>query len=331
MFPLINLIRYLVVLRVNHSMVRVSESLSAEMSLILGTAISKRLPTAQAGPWKKTLASWDEYGGTASLDKKKTRGMPEQPWPMQATIFAYPGKRTYGTDELVFWEIKLLKNDADHGLFLELILPALEELGTKITPKWKSSNSLWSRFDIHSVYAARGSEWEPFVRDGRLDLDYKPTPSQWSDGLVMDRVTKKRTLDKLTWMSAFDLSEYETGSSVNLRNRSPYTGPSLKQILEAFLGRMGSLISGKPTSPDDAMELLSAKAQSPLKNAIEKAVRIPVISNNIQYADSSPGRWTGSQIFATSVPDMILFYLNLASIFHIGKYTHYGCGTFILE
>ncbi|MCP4104603.1 MAG: hypothetical protein GY749_03550 [Desulfobacteraceae bacterium] len=312
-------------------MVRLPESLSPELSLVLGNIISGRLPTSQAREWKKKLVPWDKYGGIDGLNRKKQKGIPEDPWPVQAILSAYPGKRVYGTGELICFEIKLVKNDADHGLFLELILPALEELGTKMTPEWKSSTCLWGRFDIHSVYAARGSKWEPFVKQGRLDLDYKPTPSQWADDLVMNRVTR-RTLDKLTWVTTFDMSEYEMGWSVNLANKSQYTGPSLKQMLEAFLGRMGSLISGKPVSPEDALSLLSAKARFPLENAVEKAARIPVLSNDIQYMpDSLLGKWAGSQTFATSVPDMILFYLNLASIFHIGKYTHYGCGSFILE
>ena len=43
-----------------------------------------------------------------------------------------------------------------------------------------------------------------------------------------------------------------------------------------------------------------------------------------------PGRWIGAQSF-TKISPRLLPYLELASILHIGKHTHLGCGTFALE
>ena len=43
-----------------------------------------------------------------------------------------------------------------------------------------------------------------------------------------------------------------------------------------------------------------------------------------------PGRWIGSQSFMKISPHL-LPYLELASILHIGKHMHLGCGTFALE
>ncbi|MCX7707996.1 MAG: hypothetical protein N2204_08325 [Anaerolineae bacterium] len=43
-----------------------------------------------------------------------------------------------------------------------------------------------------------------------------------------------------------------------------------------------------------------------------------------------PGRWAGGQIFQR-IPRRLLPYLELAAILHIGRYTHFGCGTFLLS
>jgi hypothetical protein len=43
-----------------------------------------------------------------------------------------------------------------------------------------------------------------------------------------------------------------------------------------------------------------------------------------------PGEWIGAQLFAR-IPPRLLPYLELASVLHVGKHTHFGCGTFVLE
>ena len=156
----VKLIRYLFVWRVNGSLARLPRCLSAEISLVLGTRIANRLPTRQASSWRKALAPWDEYGGVSLVGKKKPIRLPEISWPIEAVVFVYPGKLTYGRGELILWELDLLGENADHGLFLEVILPAIEEAGSVSDPRWQHTNTLWGHFDTHAVYAARGPRWK---------------------------------------------------------------------------------------------------------------------------------------------------------------------------
>jgi len=67
----LNIIRYLIVCRVNASMVWLSLFPSLEFSLVLGTFIAERLPTVQARPWRKALMPWKDYGGISLLKMTK--------------------------------------------------------------------------------------------------------------------------------------------------------------------------------------------------------------------------------------------------------------------
>ncbi len=135
----INLIRYLIVWRVNSSMVWQPNYLPLDISLTLGSIIANRLPVKEAAPWRKALTPWQEYFDltnpvrkTRKRDKPgKLKVTPNAPWPLQSVIFAYPGKHTYGEGELILWELKLLGNDADNNIFLEYILLANEEASEK--------------------------------------------------------------------------------------------------------------------------------------------------------------------------------------------------------
>ena len=332
----IKLIRYLLVWRVNSSLVWLPRCLSTELSLTLGTMIANRLPTREAGPWRKALAPWDECGGIALVGKKKPDRIPEVSWPMEAVLFAYPGKRTYGRGELILWELKLMGESADHGLFLEVILPAMEEAGSASELRWQHWNVLWGQFDIQAVYAARGQQWEPIVSDGQLDLNYRATPTQWAEGLDFDS-NSERIFDCLTWITPFDFGDADqTGRRGHRRKTSrkkipPHQAPTLQSILESLTARMSSLLPGKHHTPDDVWDALSAAERASFQAILEQASHIPVHHKKLKRAPKSwPGRWIGTQTFA-SIPHPIIPYLELASILHIGKQTHFGCGTFAIS
>jgi hypothetical protein len=333
----IKLIRYLFVWRVNSSLVRLPRCLPVELSLFLGTTIADRLPTRQARPWRKALAPWDEYGGTSLIGKKKPRTVPEVSWPVEAVLFAYPGKLTYGQGELILWELELLGESADHGLFLEVILPAVEEAGSVSDPRWQRQNVLWGRFDVHAVYVARGPRWEPVVSDGRLNLQYRATPVQWAEGLTFDSQSG-RIFDRLTWLTPFDLSG-DAGARGKGRRRgkkkaSPHQVPTLQSILESLIARMSTLLPGKRRTSDGVnavLDVLSAEERQSLQAVMEQAAHIPVHHTRLKPAPKHwPGRWIGVQDFAV-IPRPIIPYLELASILHIGKQTHFGCGTFVIS
>ncbi|MBM4465465.1 MAG: CRISPR system precrRNA processing endoribonuclease RAMP protein Cas6 [Chloroflexi bacterium] len=326
----IKLIRYLLVWRVTGALVLVPRCLSAEISLVLGTIIANRLPTREARPWHKALAPWDEHGGLSLVGKEKPTRLPEASWPMETVLFVYPGKRTYGQGELMLWELKLLGESADHGLFLEVILPAMEEAGSVSEPQWQRQNVLWGRFDVHSIHVARGPQWEPIVSDGRLDLDYRATPVQWAEGLTFDQ-RSERVFDRLTWLTPFDLGDDPKSKIENRKSKIESQAPTLRRVLESLIARMSQLLPGKHHTPEDVWSVLSEEERASFQAVLEQAARIPIRHKTLRPAPKrGPGRWIGTQTFP-SIPHPLIPYLELASILHIGKQTHFGCGTFVIS
>lgn len=297
---------------------RTPRNLSVELSRVLGTLIAERLPSREARPWRKALAKWENH------DPAKTKNItPDISWPIDVVLFAYPGKQFYGQGELIAWELKLIGNSADHGHLIELILPAMEEASKTSDPRWHRQNSLWGRFDIDAIYAARGPQWEPIVRDGKLDLRYRATPTQWSEGLSF-AANSKHALDRLIWIAPFDLQPAQEPHASIER-----AAPTLPCILEALAARINAFVPGKRRA--ELWDVLTTDDRAALRDAIEQASQFPFIQQSIEPAPKGgPGRWVGSQKFYL-IPDPLIPYLELASILHIGRQTHFGCGTFILE
>lgn len=332
----IHLIRYLIVWRVNHSLIRLPAWLPLELSYVLGKMISTRLPTNQVRPWRQAAEPWEESNFFELERQRKSKydklEVPHTTWPIESALFAYPNKRTYGYGELVMWELKLMGNSADHNLFLELILPAMEEACMTTDSRWRRSNKLWGRFDIPSIYVARGMEWEPLIVDGRLDLEMNVTPTQWADGLPFDMPPSRR-FHRLKWITSFDLTPPD---NVALKNQhtSFITEPSLSDIIVALIARLDHIISNisnKSTSYSRGWDLLEEEEKHKVQEALRQ-VR-PVFNRNQTLRKVPhfwPGRWIGSQRFST-IPEALIPYLNLASILHIGQHTHFGCGTFTLS
>ena len=200
----LSLNRYLIVWRVNRSLAFCPRYFSLDISMVIGTIISNRLPTKEKKSWRKTLDPLLEHQKKASKSRLNfSDSVPETAWPIKAVILAYPGKRTYGRDELIFWELKLFGEHADHGLFLEVILPAMEEASYTSDPKWNKRNRLWGNFDIQSVYMARGHRWEPFIKDGTLDLRYRANSAQWLEGLRFSPESHY-SYKRLSWITPFE-------------------------------------------------------------------------------------------------------------------------------
>ena len=326
----LDMIRYLIVCRVNAPMVWFHHFPPVEFSLVLGTIIANNLPTAQARPWRKALEVWEPYGGIKLIKKRNLKRPPHASWPVESVLFCYPGKRAYGEGEIVLFELKLMGDAADHAFFLEIILPALEKASNNIDFRWQRSDSLWGRFDIQHVYVANGPNWDTLVEDCTLNLKYIPTPHQWAEGLVLEPGPSKR-FNKINWVTPFDL---QGDDLKNPRRRfkkiPPDQIPMLKDILIAFLLRMNNLSSSKGEK-FEFWDVLNQDARESFERMMESDLDIPMTHGNIYpVLQSQPGLWIGKQTFE-SIPDTIIPYLSLASIFHIGTHTHFGCGTFILE
>lgn len=344
----IRLIRYLFIWRVNQSMVRLPSYLPAELSLVLGTAIARRLPTRQAAPWTKALAPWEELGGLSIInrtEKKKPPPPPDATWPVKTAILAYPGKLTYGRGEPILWELKLLGDDADHDLFLEVILPAIEDVAMTKFSDTRRRNLLWGGFDVQAIYVARGRRWEPLVQDGRLDLRYRVTPTQWAEGWTPDPIAQSTPesgpgFHRLLWLTPVTLGNGNTPQSTiptSGRRRKKRKGqrkeppPELSDVLQALLERMTTLLPGKRHTTDTFWEAVGTEEQAAFEAALEQAGKTSLRKASMKLA---PKRWPvgqmGTEFFSSTIPASVLPYLDLASVLHIGKQTHFGCGTFIL-
>ena len=326
----LSLIRYLIVCRVNAPLVRFYLFPSVELSLVLGTVIEESLPTVQSRPWRKALAPWKSEGGLSIIQNKNRRNVPLAAWPVESVLFCYPGKRYYGKGELILLELKLIGNSADHAFFLDVILPALETASRTIDKDWQPANSLWGNFDIQSVYVARGHVWESLVDNGRLNLTYMATPSQWAEGLTLDP-DPQRVFHDVTWITPFDLEGPSIPDrAIPSKRISPAQVPSLRQILVALLERMNSLPTGTRNPRVRFWDMVEKDVRDSFDQLLESASNIPIIHGSFRPVPASqPGRWIGRQTFG-AIPNPITPYLALASIFHIGALTHSGCGTFFI-
>jgi hypothetical protein len=366
----VNLIRYLIVWQVSGPFVQLPRHFAPEISQTLGALIAESLPTQQARSWRKVAESWGGLPGDAETpaagvdSKPKTRGASQgapagartnqrpplrfQPdaapswpaWPIEAVIWPYPGKRGYGQGELILWELKLLGNDADHGVFLELILPAMEAAATTSDERWHRQRTLWGRFDIQSVYVSRGPRWEQIVHDRRLDLSYRATPAQWAEGLMPDASPKHRQR-RLTWLTPFDLGAQETDvqplpetdeeaedglPALRIPRPAKRTpAPGLRDILDALMARLAPLALGKRATAEQAWALLTPEERMAVWLDCDEGRLAKV---DLQRSDKdAPGRWIGEQTF-TKIPPRLAPYLELAATLHLGQHTHFGCGTF---
>lgn len=329
----VHLIRYLIMLRVNGTLIRRPTCLSAEISMVLGSLIAQHLPTTEQRPWQDCVTAWENVRSHEQQEGKKS-GICPPSWPIESVLLSYPGKMVYGHGEVLILELKLLADDADHGHFLGVILPALEEAGYTSDPRWNRPNSLWGRFDICAIHVARGSRWEPLVTEGKLDLRCQPTPRQWMEGWVCELTAQQmfHIPTSLWWLTSFDLRQQttdETDQISGVRKDNPIPTdeiPGLQDILEALLHRLKHLTS----SSEEILNLLEPEEKALLLQGIESTVHSSGQHDLRSVTKHQPGRWHGTQMFHT-IPGSIVPYLELASILHIGRQTHLGCGTFVLH
>lgn len=307
----VSLIRYLIVWRVTSPLVILPRCLPRALATVLGNLIGASLPTQQARAWRKALATTTTH------------------WPMKAVLFApyLASKRAYGKGELIIWELKLMGEDADHGLFLELILPAMEKAGSrKVDTSSRGARNLWGHFDIQAVYVSRGRSWEPLVEDGRLNLRYHATPTQWAEGLTFGE-TMRSGLHYLTWLTPFEFAETQE------KGLAGTTNPTLRDILDALMIRMTFFLPGRPDAQQlpEVLVRIPSEEQKRIEWSLQQEESQPLIQQEALQASPNewPGHKIGMQVFQDILPPL-LPYLELASILHIGEHTHLGCGTFVL-
>lgn len=336
-FRRIKLIRYLVAWKVNSSLVVQPECFAPELSYVLGSIISSRLSTQEGARWQKTMAPLQKHFDALSTkggNPVPWTGFPGGSWPVDAVFFVYPGKRTYGHGELIFWEMKLFGDGADHGFFLETILPAMEEAGYTSDERWSRPNRVWGRFDIHAVYAARGRHWEPIVSDGLLNLRSHPDSSQWAEQLAFGSDAES-ALRQLMWVTPFEFEQAagqgkEPAPGDGQDNTPDGSSSAMKTILDGLEHRWSLLVRSRRKGASGTRDGIDEEGKLILQKATEQAVRTPLLFKDLKPAPKEcPGLWTGRHVFAP-IPNEIIPCLELASILHIGRHIHFGCGTFAL-
>lgn len=324
----INLLRYLLVLRVNQPLVVLPPCLPVEMAYVLGTLITERLPTGRVKQWRKMQTAWEEANPIPGRrNQQKTRWPltpPEVDWPLDIAWLPYTAKKSYGQDELVLCELKLFGESASHELFLELILPSLEQAGLQADGRWKRPRSLWGRFQMQGVYMARGRQWETVAEDGRLDFTYRPTPNQWADGLTFGQ-EMGISATRLDWLTPYEplARRPQRGRSKSQNQQAKENAPTPADLLLALAARLDQVTPG--WRERDGGETAVAQALS-----LAEEVGGPKTNQIKPPPKGWPGLVWGRQT-CNALPPALLPHLELASILHIGRQTQYGCGTFRLS
>ncbi|MBF0235437.1 MAG: hypothetical protein HQK65_20735 [Desulfamplus sp.] len=339
----IDLIRYLFVLEVNTSLVWLPKWPAMDLSVLLGETIADRLPIVEARAWKKAMSAWrlactdaQQRNGRSQISRKSCRSriIHPGPWPIDAVIFWYPAKRSYGKGERILFELKLLGSAADHALFIEVILPAMEQIS--VTPPYggqQYTNSLWGHFDIRSVYSANGHSWKPLVKNGALDLRRKINSTQWYSDLKFQACSYS-SRNNITWLSPFLIRGFAgvvAEDDNNSGKKKSLCEPQLSLILESVAARICSILLGRHATVEDFFNSLDHDERLSWKLAMDESFKTRIsISNIRKSSDLVYELATGSQTFARPVPDVLIPYLQLGSILHIGEYTHFGCGTYFV-
>ncbi|WP_028325963.1 type III-I CRISPR precrRNA processing endoribonuclease Cas6 [Desulfatirhabdium butyrativorans] len=327
------MIRYLLVLRINKPIVHLPPWLPAELSLVLGTLIAERIPVPRVRQWRKTLAVWDAIGGIHAFSKKtnwNTRP-PAASWPIETVWFQYPGKRHYGSGERILLEFKILGKEADHGFFLETILPVLEAAGYRIDMPCHRPNSLWGHFEIQAVYVAKGRRWEPLVQDGKLDLKYRATATQWVEGMDSESPPPNR-FRNLVWATPFDrVGSIGEDISEASEEKALLPIPRLRDILDASIKRIAAVLPEKRNDLDVFWKGIAPVLVEPLREAFDLAESIGLMTQKIVPPTRGlPGQGIGPVTFCQEIPEILLPLLDIGAILHVGSQTHIGCGTFYL-
>ncbi len=315
------LIRYLIAWRVNTSMVRLPLDFSALLSKTLSKAIADRLSTKDARVWRKCLDTERQqmFNASATGGTNIKDNYPETPWPIHAIILPHTSKRNYGHNETILWELKLIGDNADHGFFLEAILPAMEQLSFE--PKGRLN--VWGHFDIQHIWVANGNAWDPLIVDGQLNLRYHPKPLQWSSHFSERTYTREMTHQKnLVFLTPFEFAPQHVGQM-----KDQFL-PDMTILLESLIRRWSFFTSSKIQK--EIWDLLPASILSEVKKAWETASTMKIQSYNISPAlKDAPGLWKG-ELQYREIPFFLLPYLDMAAILHVGHKTHYGCGTFVM-
>jgi hypothetical protein len=105
----------------------------------------------------------------------------------------------------------------------------------------------------------------------------------------------------------------------------------MRELFDAFIARMTLFAPGKRPTAEQVWALLDPAERQAIEVDLEKAAAVQVKRSLLVSAPKGwPGRWIGAHAFDAITP-RLASYLELAAILHVGRQTHFGCGTFKLS
>jgi hypothetical protein len=104
-------------------------------------------------------------------------------------------------------------------------------------------------------------------------------------------------------------------------------------ILLAMLKRAACALPEPRLAPEDVWQMIAPSEQAVVREALMRHDFDALRERHdlVRPGKGWPGQWIGKQTFARSIAPALLPYLDLAAILHVGRHTHYGCGTFRLS
>lgn len=306
---MLSLLRYLIVLRPNQAMAMLPPSLEIELVHWLGTLMARNIGGHEAKAWNKAVRRVAER----RIDTFPDRRSPD-PWPLCFSLLVRTPSVRLIRGEPFILELNLFGERSSHQFFMGYILPALEQGGYEREAS-RSRSSLLGNYDVTDVYCAKGRRWEALVDMGCVTELDPPTPQQWCLDFLTPRPDK--VLTRLDWVRPVIPDE-----------QPPDYGPDMPWLLAALARRVAIIRRSAEVDMDEVIAGLPHCEKTSWEQALVAAASMapPRVLSKPGWP---AGALSGHQCFG-AIPPVVLPFLELASILHLGLYCQYGYGCFSL-
>ena len=315
---MVQILRYLFVLRVNCSLIETLKQPEQEIVHLLAALIAENMGGADGKAWKKAARRLANGSVAVSVDTVPLPGPP--PWPVDAVVLAEnPGTRL-GLDEHFLFELTLFGDRIGHHFILEYLLPALEQAGYS-RMEGQAKFGLWGNYEVVGLFCAHGADWEPVIDEGLLSSEYFPAPDQWARDFMMSGAGKMFT--RLDWIRPLAPDA-----------AMPENGPDMPWLLAALERRMTALKllnRGSATDMDALVQGIPGMEKTSWQQAVDAAQAMPAPVSVLRPVEKKhPAKAVIGRQYFSAIPPVVLPWLELASLLHLGLHTNYGYGGFSL-